>query len=133
MGLRQTVFDSLKTDGQMNALGITEASLYPAATDSPRESLFAVLAWGGTTPGPGRDSPVTLEDLTFWVYNRARDYAPIADILKRARIVVLGLERAPLNPGWTSGINWLGDSVDLWDDAYQAATRNSAYRIASSG
>jgi hypothetical protein len=133
MGLRQAVFDALKTDVQLNSLGITEDSLYPAAVDSPQQKLFAVLAWGTSTLGPGRDSTVNLEDLTLWVYNRERNYGPITDILKRSRVIVLGLERVWLNPGWTSGVNWLGSSVDLWDDAYLAATRNDAYRIAASG
>jgi hypothetical protein len=132
MTLRTVVFDALKTDSQLNGLGITSASLYPAATDSPKERLFMVTVWGVTTPGPGRDSTVALEDLTLWAYNRDRDYGEIVDILKRARAVVLGLERTPVSPGWTLGVNWLGSSVDLWDDAYQAATRNDAYRIAAS-
>lgn len=135
MSLRTYVFDILAADPILNDLGYTETTIYPnQGPDSPSGNRFMVLRWGTTTVGVG---PSNVEDFNPWAYNRENDYGPVKAAL--ARIAVLadgwaGAQHTPGEfPGWISGTQWLGESVDLYDDNYQAVTRNSTIRVAASG
>lgn len=134
-GLRRLVFNAIKDDSQMNILGINENSLYPVySRDSTPEGIegpvFAILRWGPSEVGIGSAIPVTLD---LWVYHKDPDYAPIMDILKRARSVMDSLINAQTTDGWILGVDWQGGSLDLFDDLYAAYTRNESYRIVASG
>jgi hypothetical protein len=131
--LRDRVYDALTSDPTLIALGLTTDTLYPAGTDTIQAETFAVMRWGVTEVGPGNDSDARVENMNLWAYNRAGNYTPITGILRAARSVLLGLAGTPINPGWIIGLNWNGDSTDLFDDGYKAWTRNSAYRIAATG
>lgn len=134
-GLRSLVFTTLKSDVQLNSLGISESSLYPVySRDSTPEAIegprFAILRWGASEVGIGACIPVTLD---LWVYDRSPDYGYIMQILKRARTLLDSLINAQTADGWVTGVNWQGGSPDLIDDMYNAYTRNESYRIVASG
>lgn len=132
MSVRTEVWNLLAADPILNGLGINSGTLYPGlmAPDSPKEDKFAVLHWGISEPGPGRDNPnVAVENLSVWAYNRSPDYDPILRTLQRCKALLVPTQGTSA----IMTVNWQGDSEDLWDDVYRAVTRNSSYRISSGG
>jgi len=136
MSLREFVFDLLKDDIQLNALGFNENTLYPAqAPDSPRgtQRRFMVLRWGTTEPRLGRDSDVRRQLLTVWAYDKESDYSAIIDALLRTHAILYPLKAVNVNGGWITEVVDNGQSEDLYDPGYEAVTRNWAYTIIASG
>lgn len=128
--LRNFVYDRLKADVQLNALGYTESGLYGAimGADSPQERRFMVLRWGTDTPRvPGRDSRIVRTGLTVWAYNRESDYGPIQSALARVRDILVPTGGSDHGSGWIIDVEDNGTSEDLWDDGYSAITRNRAF------
>lgn len=136
MSLRTLVYDTLKVDAQLIALGIDEDSLYPNfSADSPAadQQRWVVLRWGVVEPPFAPQVPVRPQTLTLWAYDRERDFAAIAAILRRCRTLLTDLSAVWTGDGHLLEIQQTGSSEDLWDDGYQAVTRNEAYRMVASG
>lgn len=132
-GVRTAVYDTLRNAPSLVALGLATANLYPNYTgqlNAPTLERWAVLRWGGTTPGVG---PANLVDLGLWAYCRQPDYGWISDVLKAARPVLEAMIGGQAGSGWFIGVQWVGASADLFDDGYTAYTRNETYRITASG
>lgn len=135
--MRTYVYDLLKVDGQLNALGINGTSLYPAnAPDAPmvgNQMTWMVLRWGSQTPRFGRDSPNTRrQPLTVWMYNHEPDYAPIIAGLKRVCGILLPLGGISHGTGYITDVEDNGSSEDLYDRDYEAVTRNWTFTITGS-
>lgn len=139
VAVRETIFEVLAADPILNGLGYTEETIYPAySPDSPQSRRFLIIRWGATTPGIGRANTC---DMSLWVYDRDASYDAIERALMRIRPAEKGgagildtLVGARLAAGGAVlGIDWSGASLDLFDDAYIAYTRNETYRLTASG
>lgn len=140
--VRNAVFDIMKGDSVLSGLGYTEPNLYPNySPDTPAGRRFAIIRWGATSPGVGR---ANTGDLQIWFYDRDPDYAAIEDALYRIKPVDRGgsglldsLLGARLSVGERTGavlgMDWEGESPDLFDDAYVAYVRNTSFRVTASG
>lgn len=130
--LQNKVFNQLKADPALNALGITEPTLYPAySPDSPQEQRFAVLRWGPIEPGLGGARHI---ELYLWAYERDEDYQYINQILTRFREIFNAWPgTGTAGQGWVLGVIELGSSPNLRDDVYESYTRNEGVRITASG
>lgn len=131
--LRDFVFDALRSDAQLNALGYNTDTIWPMmSVDSPPSRLFMVLRWGADSPTPGRDSKVIRTGLTVWAYNKDPDYGPIGSALRRARDILVPIAGVSHGDGWILDVENNGTSEDLYDDGYVAVTRNRAFTITAS-
>lgn len=130
--LRNAFFALYTNSPILAGLGLTEATIYPNfSADAPPESRFMILRWGLTNPGMGRVNQVTLG---CWVYNREPDYGPIAAALleiRRLAPTMLGVRMSPTES--VNGVDYNGDSDDLYDDAWRAYTRYTTHTITASG
>lgn len=132
MKIRNVVFDALRDDVTLRALGIDDSTIFPlgGSLDSPQMNRWVTLRWGQLFPGMGEVKRI---DLQLWAYDREPDFGGIDDILKRCRDILLNLGQVPMAPGWTVAVEWLGSSDDFSDDVYKAVTRNESYTIIASG
>lgn len=137
MNVREKFFDALAADAEMNALGINMNSLFPNfAPDSPAANLmrFAVLRWGAAEPAAGRDTTARPLALSFWAYDREKDFGSILAMLKRARAVLTGLIGARItDTAAIIGVDLAFSSEDLFDEIYDAVVRSETYRVVVSG
>lgn len=136
--LRDFVFDLVKADPQLNALGLTVDNLYPVygrqdATYTIEGDRFMVLRWGPASVGIGPSNPV---ELAPWAYDISPEYSWIDAVLLRTRRLLEPLnDGAVLNPERTaflSGVSWQGSGPDLFDDLYNRYTRSESYRLVAS-
>lgn len=132
--LRNLVWATFTGDAEMNTLGINANTLYPALdADSPETERFMTLRWRDRAPRPGRDTTAAPHTLEVWAYDRSGGYAQILKMLRRAGQLLQGLEGARMPEGGAViGVDDQGQSDDLRDDTYNAATRNASYRIVAS-
>lgn len=92
---------------------------------------FAVIRWGTVTRTA---TPAVRRELTLWVYDRPGSYlANIEPALKAARAVMDSLPGRAHGDGHIIGVDWLGDSADLYDDIYQCAMRNGTWEVVGTG
>lgn len=137
MSARKKFFDVLAADAELNALGITTASLFPNfAPDSPAADLmrFMVLRWGVAEAPPGRDTTAQPVAVSIWAYDRDKDFGNILAMLRRARAVLAGLVGARTSDvGAVIGVDLAFSSEDLFDETYDAIVRSETYRVVVSG
>lgn len=139
--LREYVWRELKSDAGLNALGITEDSLFASTgPDSPDITIPAtlqkwmVIRWGIEEARLGRDCDVRRRFLSIWGYDRQRYLANIDEMLNRAREVLYPLKAVQFSSsGWITEVTDNGLSDDTWDTAYAASTRNWQLTIVASG
>lgn len=137
MLLRNFVYGALLGDPEMEQLGITSESLYvnwspdsPAAV-SPR---WAVVRWGVEERSVGRETTARPLQLEVWAYDRERDYTGIDAILRRCLTIFIGLEGMRYAAdGAVIAFEHASTSADLFDEAYDAATKGSTFRLIASG
>lgn len=136
--LRNFVFDLLRADPQLNALGLTEGNLYPVyarqdANFTIEGERFMVLRWGPTAPGIGPSRPV---DLAAWAYDISPEYSWIDDVLLRTTRLMeeltAGAVLTPERTAFISGATYQGSGPDLFDDLYNRYTRSESYRLVAS-
>jgi len=135
MALQQFLYDLLKSDPALNSIGYTEEGLFAAESpDSPRANLskWIVIRWGVVAPAIARDVRSRGRDVTIWAYNREPDFGPINNALNRINDLLLSLGTVDTGSGWITEAVDTGSSEDLYDDGYQAVTRNWSYRIIAS-
>lgn len=138
VNLRDYIWQALRIDSQMNALGINAQSLFGTkAPDSPAATLqkWMVIRWGTEDPPPGRDTTSRRRFVSFWAYDRRKDYTDIDKMLARTREIVYPLAGIHHNGtgGFITEVSDNGYSEDSWDDAYNANTRNWSATIIASG
>lgn len=128
--MRALVAQALLSDPILRDLGVTEESLVAGDVDTPMMRPFVNLRWDDVSPGIGT---VDTRRLIVWVHDEPNDYERIDAILRRARIILLGLESARTTHGWLTLIEWNGTSPDLSDDGHGTITRNSSFTLVGSG
>lgn len=130
--LRNHVYGLLSAAPALNAVGLGPTNLYANfSADSPDVRRFCVIRWGVSAPGVGRARPVIM---TLWAYDRDPDYSWISAVLAAAEGVLTGAGPVQLSAiDWTMDATWQGGSDDLYDDGYQAYTRNASYRLVATG
>jgi hypothetical protein len=123
--VRETVFSILTTDEELQALGITEATVWSIeAADNPdRGKPFVVIAWS-TVPRP-QHTAARRRDLVVWAHDEGGDYSRIDAILERVRQLLVGT----VHQGGITQVDWEGASGDLYDDGFRTITRNSGFRV----
>lgn len=135
--LREYVWNLVSADAGMNGLNIGADSLFAmSAPDSPAATLqvWAVLNWGIEEPPLGRDTTTRRRFVSVWAYDRQRRYDRIEAILGRVRDLLYPLKAVNYAAGgWITEVTDNGTSEDLWDPAYNAATKNWQLTIVSSG
>lgn len=136
--LRQYVWELLRTDPALNELGINRDSLFGTnAPDSPAASLqkWMVIRWGLEDPPLGRETTSRRRFVSFWAYDRRRDFSDIDQMLHRARALVYNLTGVHYNGsgGYITEVTDDGFSDDAWDPAYSASTKNWQATIIASG
>lgn len=136
--LRQYVWNLLKSDAELNSLGINDNSLFGTlAPDSPAADLqkWMVIRWGLEEAPLHRETTSRRRFLSIWAYDRRRDFTDIDLMLHRARAVLSPLTAINYNNsgGWITEVTDNGYSDDVWDDAYEASARNWQLTIIASG
>lgn len=126
----QGLLDSLDFQGLFANEAEAIASLYPAAPDTPTQQRWVALVWGLEDPPLGRDSNARTKALTVWAYDRNDRYDWIDRSLATTTRILVGMEGAKDADSSLIGITPSGRSEDLYDDAYQARTRNVLLRVA---
>ena len=137
--VRTTVYDLIVASPALHTAGFAADAVYPNyGPVSPPQRRFIVIRWGGTAPGVGRANST---DMALWFYDRDQDWAAIQAAIRICRPVDKGgdglLDTLPgARMSATEailGLDWTGGSTDLFDDVYEANTRNEAYRVTASG
>jgi hypothetical protein len=130
--LRQFIYAHHCASAVLTGIGYDEPNIYPNfSPDAPQGDLFLVLKWGVTTRGVGVANQVNLQ---CWAYNRQPNFKPIADALKEIRATLPELVGARMSPTEAIlGVNYTGDSDDLYDDGYRAHFRYTSHTITASG
>lgn len=135
--IRELVYDTIRNDAQLNSLGVrTETVLLSGSVDSPAADFerWMTIRWGAAEPPVGRDAPPRPIAVSFWVYDREKDYAAITAILRRLRTLLDNL--AGLRADSASAVidvAWAFSSEDLYDSDYDAVLRSETYRLVASG
>lgn len=129
--LRTFIFDTLKADATLAALGFTE-ELYPSPPDSPIGNRFMVLRWGIAGPRAGQNTTVRAQELIVWVYDREPDYGAISDALKTVYGLLIPMAGVDHGSGWILEVSDNGSSEDLFDPTYEAVMRNWTFTITAS-
>lgn len=130
--LRQYVFALYSENQVLTGLKYDAEAIYPNwAPDAPPQDRFIILRWGVTARGIGAANPVRLG---CWVYNREPDYGPISSALKEIRRILPELPGTRMPEGESIlGVDYEGDSEDLYDDGYRAYVRWTSHTITASG
>lgn len=126
MTVRETVYQALSTDTELQALGGAagvEVWNIEAIDNPERGKPFVVTAWS-TTPRPVH-SGARRRDLIVWAHDEGGDYSRIDAILERVRQILVGM----IHQGGISQVDWEGASGDLYDDGFRTITRNSGFRV----
>lgn len=133
MSVRNLVYELLKNDAQLTAMGYGAGALFTNFTmDSPAARLekWLTIRWGVADAPVGRDAQARPVNMSLWAYNRQKDYGPIQQALYRARQVLLPVVGMPQpGGGHMVACDWSGTSEDLWDDVYEAIMRGENYRV----
>lgn len=130
--LRQAVYALLVASPELEMLGYGEEVILPNFTpDGPSGDRFLTLRWGTTQV---RIGPANRVRLGVWVYNRQPDFEPISKALKEVRRLLPTLAGVVMAPGESVlGVDYEGDSDDLYDDGYRAHVRWTSHTITASG
>lgn len=132
--LRQAIFGLFVSSPALEALGLNAENISPNfSPDGPAGDRFLVMRWGTTTRGVGSVNQVRLG---CWAYNRQPDYFPVVKILEEVRRLLptlVGVVMSPSPMEAVLGVDYEGDSDDLYDDGYRAYTRWTSHTITASG
>lgn len=129
--MRKLVYQTLIEDTALNALGVSDESVFEQhGLDTPKPRPFVVTRWGIDEVGVGT---LSRRSLNLWVHDTPGTYANIDAVLLRARTVLEGLV-ATQDPdgGWINQIEWQGESEDLADDAQGTVVRFATFRVIGS-
>lgn len=132
--VRDYVFDLIKNDTQMIALGFDEDRMFnnnDADTPVPDDRRFIVFKWGQSIVGM---DVVHVRSLQVWVHDAPSDYTVIDSALERVRTVLTSLFGADTGEPrkWVTQFDWELDSDDLDDDIQRTVTRYSQFAVVGS-
>lgn len=128
---RAAVQALLEGDAALHALDLQASAIYgSSALDTPPDEVFAVIKWEETVAAFGNRGG---QSLVIWVYDRGTtDYVRLDKITRRLRELILGAEHLVGLDGMTlTCATWNGFSGDLFDDAWDAITKNVSFTVVS--
>jgi hypothetical protein len=138
IGLREVVFNLIKTDPAIIALGYGPGSLFGnSSPDSPTTPRFATIVWGEEIRALGSrragDRLAKERSVALWAYDRDRDYGAINKAIERWCVLMDTLPTMNTGAGSVIGADWVGNSPETYDDGYQRIVRYSTYTINGTG
>lgn len=126
--MRKVVYDALKAGNTVVGAGLLfEASSIEGA---PNEKPFAVMRYGPIATGMGS---AVVRTMSLWVHDERGSYTRIETALRRARVIMDGLQNIQTERGWLMSCEWIGDSGDLLDDVFRTNVRYSEWRLVGTG
>ena len=141
---RAAVFDALSGDTALNALGISEDTIFPNFSSDTRpvgNGAFLILRWEESTlysqtyTGMQNGLNRAPRVLTVWAHipiEVSTDFVRIDQILDSVDEVLLPMEHVEGSDGMTvTCIRPSGKSADQKDEGYNTITRNAAYGVLS--
>lgn len=141
--VRNGVWQMLRADATLMTLGAGtgtddgKLAVFPNFTlDSPAAGLtrWMTIRWGAADAPPGRDTLVRAVPVSFWVYDRERDYGNIGAALRRVNTLMLAVQGMALpGGGYLVAADYSFSSEDIWDDTYEAVARGETYRLVTNG
>ena len=138
----RAIFDTISTDSQLAALGITEDRIFEIQSLDERpfhSGPFVVFKWEESTiytqtyTGMQNGIDRAPRVLQIWVHipmDETREYDLIDQILNRIDIVLDGMEHVQGSDGYTVTLaRKAGRSGNLVDEGYKTITRNAVYGV----
>jgi hypothetical protein len=132
MAARAAIRSLLGNDAEINSLGWELAYIYSSNTvDTPPRNPWAVIHWDDRSKAFGS---VGARFVTIWFYlpkEHIRDYGIIDLAILRTTELMTQAEQLAGGDGWIlTEASWLQDSPDLVDQAFNAVTRWSRFKVA---
>ena len=134
---RAAVFEAITSNEDLNALGITQDSVFHNYTLEERpisSGPFMILRWGeiDSPPFRGVKSPVRLTLWTHWPLEETNDFSKIDKIIDICDHVLGEMVDDSGVDGYTvTCVRPTGRSSDLKDDGFQTITKNAGYEVLS--
>lgn len=126
--MRRVIYESLKTDSQLLALGLLPTAIRAGDVDTPEERPFIDLRWG-LTPSVPNIANVGPRFLTVWVHDEPNDYERIDRIIRRVKAIFAGLVGVRHETGYITLIEWSGDGEDGKDEGHGTIFRTTGHSI----
>jgi hypothetical protein len=130
--MRRIIYETLKTDPQLQALGLLPSAIRAGDVDTPMERPFVDLRWL-TTPSVPNIGGVGPRLLTVWVHDQPNDYERIDAIIRRIKAIFAGLVGVRHETGYITLIEWTGDGEDGLDDGHGTIFRTTSHGVVGSG
>lgn len=134
-GLRVKLYDALKNDVPLTALGFGDGRILTQhdKDTQPTEGAFIVIRVAEAVPSPFKNYPSNQRRVQFWVHDRPSDFEVIDDAIARLKEIMNGLENTQVTGGgWITDVRWEGDSQDFPDDEARTITRYCQWLITGS-
>ena len=130
--MRRLIYETLKTDTQLQALGVAPSAVLAGNVDTPPERPFINLRWQGT-PSVPNVAGVGPRFLTIWVHDAPNDYERVDNIIRRIKAIFAGLVGVRHETGYITVIEWTGDGEDGNDDGHGTVFRTTSHSLIGSG